>query len=67
MVAYVSREHNLLVSPRTATDLVRKLVRARLTDVDLYAEVRGRDLQTGFPKTVVLSSVELRDAIRRSS
>jgi rod shape-determining protein MreB len=30
---------------------------------ELYAEVRGRDLVTGLPKTIVLSTVEIREAV----
>ena len=30
---------------------------------ELYAEVRGRDLVTGLPKTIVISTEEIRDAI----
>ena len=30
---------------------------------ELYAEIRGRDLVTGLPKTIVVSTVEIREAI----
>lgn len=46
--------------------MVRVLVRGHLDDNDVLAEVRGFDLLTGLPKTIVLSRLELRNAIRGS-
>ena len=40
----------------------RSAARTR-SDEELYAEVRGRDLVTGLPKTIVVSTEEIRDAI----
>ena len=67
VVAYIRGEYSLLLGPRTATEVVSKLVRQTITTDDVCAEVRGRDLVTGLPKTIVVSGFELRDAIRRSS
>jgi rod shape-determining protein MreB len=66
IVEYVQSEHNLLLGRRTASEVVRALVRVHLDGDDVRAEVRGRDLLTGLPKTIVLRRFELRDVIRRS-
>lgn len=66
VVDYAQGEHNLLLGRRTASEVVRALVRGGLDDDDLFAEVRGRDFLTGLPKTIVLSRLELRNAIRGS-
>jgi len=66
IVDYVQREHNLLLGRRTASEVVRALVRGHLDDDDVFSEVRGRDLLTGLPKTIVLSRLELRDVLRGS-
>jgi len=66
IVDYVQGEHNLLLGRRTASEVVRVLVRGHLDHDEVFAEVRGRDLLTGLPKTIVLSRSELRNAIRGS-
>jgi rod shape-determining protein MreB len=61
--ALLRRQYQLAVGDRTAEDV--KLAVASLSDSssDLMAEVRGRDLMTGLPKTVVVSGQEVCEAI----
>ena len=40
-----------------------KLATAYPLEEELYAEIRGRDLVTGLPKTVVVSTAEIREAV----
>ncbi len=67
VVAYIRGQYSVLLGPHTATEMVSELVRQTITTDNIQAEVRGRDLVTGLPKTIVVSGFELRDAIRRSS
>jgi rod shape-determining protein MreB and related proteins len=63
IVNYVKKEYSLALGERTAEEIKIALGSAcRLKD-ELYAEVRGRDLVTGLPKTIVVSTREIREAI----
>jgi actin-like ATPase involved in cell morphogenesis len=61
--AHVRREHGLAIGERTAEEIKISIGSAIATAEDRDAEVRGRDLVSGLPKTVVLTSQEIRDAI----
>jgi rod shape-determining protein MreB len=61
--SYVRREHGLAIGERTAEEIKISIGSAMATPDDRDAEVRGRDLVSGLPKTVVLTSSEIRVAI----
>ncbi|MDP8943721.1 MAG: rod shape-determining protein [Actinomycetota bacterium] len=63
IIAYVRRRHNLAIGQPTAEALKFEIGSACPLEPEVEAEVRGRDLVTGLPKTVILSSEELRSAI----
>jgi len=54
LVAYVRREHNFVIGPQTAEDLKFRVGSAHVGALRAPAEVRGRDLSTGMPRTVQL-------------
>ncbi|MHB1129142.1 MAG: rod shape-determining protein, partial [Ilumatobacteraceae bacterium] len=60
---HVRKEHGLAIVERTAEEIKISIGSAIATPEDRDAEVRGRDLVTGLPKTVVLTSQEIRGAI----
>ena len=60
---YVRREYGIAIGERTAEEIKLAIGSAHVTDDEVKAEVRGRDLMTGLPKTVVLSPDEVREAI----
>ena len=60
---YVRREHGIAIGERTAEEIKMAIGSADPTGDDRQAEVRGRDLMTGLPKTVVLTPEEIRFAI----
>jgi rod shape-determining protein MreB len=60
---YVRREYGIAVGERTAEEIKMAIGSADPTPDEVHAEVRGRDLMTGLPKTVVLSPGEVRAAI----
>lgn len=65
---YMRRQHNLLIGERTA-EKVKIEVGAALTDLDNPPddyEVRGRDLMTGIPKVIKVSSSEIAFALDKS-
>ena len=61
--AYVKREYGIAIGERTAEDIKIAIGSAWPTRDEVKAEVRGRDLMTGLPKTVILSPEEVRLAI----
>jgi rod shape-determining protein MreB len=61
--AYIQREHKLSVGTQTAEQLKLEIGSALPLPEETAAEIRGRDHVTGLPKTVVISSEEIREAI----
>src|SRR5438093_1970906 len=62
LMSFCKKEYSLALGERTAEDIKTRLASAWPLKEELYAEVRGRDLVTGLPKTIVISTVELREA-----
>ena len=60
---YVRREHGIAIGERTAEEIKVAIGSADPTHDENQAEVRGRDLSSGLPKTVVLTPEEIREAI----
>ncbi|MEQ8841991.1 MAG: rod shape-determining protein [Acidimicrobiales bacterium] len=60
---YVRREYGIAVGERTAEEIKIVLGSAAVTENEVNAEVRGRELMSGLPKTVILTPGEIRVAI----
>lgn len=60
---YIRREYGIAVGERTAEEIKVAIGSAWPVQDDVKAEVRGRDLMSGLPKTVILSPDEVRTAI----
>ena len=63
LIGFCKKEYSLALGERTAEDVKTQLASAWPLKEELYAEIRGRDLVSGLPKTIVVSTDELRDAI----
>jgi rod shape-determining protein MreB len=63
VIDWVKKEYNLLLGERTAEQIKMAIGSAFPYAEEPAAEVRGRDLVSGLPKTIVLSSPEIREAI----
>ncbi len=63
IVAYMKRKYNLLIGEQTAEKVKCQVGNAYMLDDVLTLEVRGRDLVAGVPRTVVVNSDEIRDAL----
>jgi len=63
IIDFVKKKHKLMIGGQTAEELKLEIGSAFDTGEDEQAEIRGRDLEAGLPKTVVVSSVEVRGAI----
>jgi len=62
--AYIRRRHNLVLGDRTAEDVKVAVGSALPIEDDLACSVRGRDLITGMPKTITVTSNEINGAIQ---
>ncbi len=60
---FVRREHGVAIGERTAEEIKLAIGSAAPYSGEVKAEVRGRELMSGMPKTVVLSPTELRQAV----
>lgn len=60
---YIRREYGIAIGERTAEEIKVTIGSAWPTEHEYAAEVRGRELMSGLPKTVVLSAEEMREAI----
>ena len=63
IIRYVKREYNLLIGERTAEEIKLTVGTACPGEDNRVIEVRGRDLLTGLPKTVSISSNETCEAM----
>lgn len=63
IVAHCRKNYNLLIGERTAEQIKIDIGSAYPLPEEKTIEVRGRDLITGLPKTLTLTSSEIRDAL----
>ncbi|MBN6887263.1 rod shape-determining protein MreB and related proteins [Cytobacillus horneckiae] len=66
IIQYVRKEYNVLVGERTAENIKMEIGHALIEHEMLSMEIRGRDLVTGLPKTITLTSFEIRDAMKEA-
>ena len=63
VVQYFRRKYNLMIGENTAESVKMKIGSAFPLEEELTMDVKGRDLLTGLPKTVKITSGEVRDAL----
>lgn len=63
IIQYIKKEYSLLLGERTAEEIKVAIGSAFPTPQEPHAEIRGRDLVTGLPRTVVVSAEEIRRAM----
>ena len=63
IIQYIKKEYSLALGERTAEEVKITLGSAWALEEELTAEIRGRDLVTGLPKTIITSTEEIREAI----
>lgn len=67
IVRFMRKKHNMLIGERTAEDIKIKIGTTYPLPEEETMEVRGRNLVTGLPKTVVVTSSETEDALREAT
>ncbi|CAN5558257.1 rod shape-determining protein [soil metagenome] len=66
IVNYFKRQHNILIGDRTAEIIKVNVGSAYPLEEELEIEVKGRDMVSGIPKSIVVSSEEIRDALNEN-
>jgi len=64
IVQYIKRKYNLLIGERTAEIIKKEIGSAYPLEEPLTVEVKGRDLVAGVPKTLLVNSDEIREALQ---
>lgn len=64
IIAYVKKEHGLMIGERTAEQIKMEIGSAYKVEDEKTMEIKGRDLVTGLPKTVTISEDQVREALR---
>ncbi|KPU42248.1 Rod shape-determining protein MreB [Oxobacter pfennigii] len=63
IVSYVKREYSIMIGERTAEQIKIEIGSAFPLDSEKTMDIRGRDLVTGLPKTLTITSSEIRTAL----
>src|SRR5919108_1617004 len=63
IMSHIKKEYKLLIGQQTAEELKLEIGSAWELSEEVQAEVRGRDMLTGLPKTIVITSEEVRRAL----
>lgn len=66
IIKYIRRKHKLMIGERTAENLKINIGCAYKQDEETTMEIRGRDLITGLPKNLQVTSEEMREALREA-
>ena len=64
IIVFAKKEHSLMLGERTAEEIKMAIGSACPSPDEPHTEIRGRDLVSGLPKTIVISAGEVRHAIR---
>ena len=64
IVNFVKKEHSLMIGERTAEEVKIKIGSAILDNGLEDMEIRGRDLVSGLPKTLIITSKEIYEALK---
>jgi len=63
IINYMKRAYNLLIGERTGEEIKLRIGSAAALDEEMTLEVKGRDSVAGLPKTIQVSSQEIREAL----
>lgn len=67
IIRYIRKKHNLLIGERTAEDIKIRIGTTYQLMEDDVMEVRGRNLITGLPKIITITSAETEEALREAT
>ena len=65
ITTYFKNSHNILIGDRTAESIKWEVGSAMPLDEEIVIEVKGRDLVSGIPKMIEVSSMDIREALSK--
>jgi rod shape-determining protein MreB len=63
IIQYIRKKYSLMIGVRSAETVKMEIGQAHVTDEETSIDLRGRDLLTGLPKTITVTSTEIADAL----
>ncbi|WP_407270824.1 rod-share determining protein MreBH [Radiobacillus sp. PE A8.2] len=66
IIQYIRKHYNILIGERTAESLKMEIGYALIEHEEVSMDIRGRDLVTGLPKTITVTSQQVQEAIKES-
>jgi len=66
IINYIKKELNLLIGESTAEQIKKEIGSAMPLMTEMTMEIKGRDLNTGLPRTETITSVQIEEAMRES-
>lgn len=63
IIRYMRKKHNIMIGERTAEEIKIKIGTVYPREEEVYMDVRGRNLVSGLPKTIQVSSSEIMEAL----
>ena len=66
IIKYIRKKHKLMIGERTAENLKINIGCAYRQDEEATMDIRGRDLITGLPKNLAVTSEEMREALKET-
>ncbi|MDN7247435.1 rod-share determining protein MreBH [Planococcus shenhongbingii] len=66
IIQYVRKHYNVLIGEPTAENIKKEIGYALITHKEETMEIRGRDIMTGLPKIVNLTSTEIQETLKES-
>ena len=66
IINYIKRERNLAIGDTTAEQIKKEIGAATPLVTGMSMEIRGRDLSSGLPETITITSAEIQQAIQES-
>lgn len=66
IIKYIRKEHKLMIGERTAEDLKINIGSAFEREQEVSMDIRGRDLISGLPKNITVTSEEMREALKET-
>lgn len=66
IIHYVRKKYNILIGERTAEQIKIEIGHALIDHPEIVMDVRGRDLVTGLPNTISLSSMEIQSVLKET-
>jgi rod shape-determining protein MreB len=66
IIQYIRKHYNVLIGERTAENIKKEIGYALVPHKSETMEIRGRDIMTGLPKIVTLTSTEIQETLKES-